>query len=111
MRRPPARNNPSPVTSSGDVDSARVAATTPEGSDHPDRLATPRLRPDTRFNRQRRYRGNGVAPCNACSGGRRPGGRPRHRASRPVSSRMSIKSGERKTLRLPHRRRRNGVIR
>ena len=34
----------------------------------PDRPARP-LRPDKRFNRQRRYGGNGVGCCNACSGG------------------------------------------
>jgi hypothetical protein len=41
MRRPPARNKPSPVTASGDVDPVQITAATPERGDHPDRLATP----------------------------------------------------------------------
>jgi hypothetical protein len=105
----PARNKPPPVTSSGDVDPA--AAATSKGGNPPDRLATPPLRPGPRFNRQCRYRGNGVAPYNTATEIADQEERDVIADPPSVSPRMSIKPGERKTLRSPHRRRRNGVIR
>jgi hypothetical protein len=105
----PARNKSPPVTSSGDVDPVAVA--TSKGGNPPDRLATPPLRPGPRFNRQCRYRGNGVAPYNTATeiADREEGCVIAD--SQAVSPRVSIKSGERKTLRSPHRHRHNGVIR
>lgn len=44
-----------------------IKAVEPIRCGDPDRPARP-LRPDTRLNRQRRYGGNGVGCCNACSG-------------------------------------------
>jgi len=86
-----------------------IKAVEPIRCGDPDRPARP-LRPDTRFNRQRRYGGNGVGCCNACSGDPRPECTRRYRRSRSVLAHAPIRCHEHKTSRPSCRPRCNGVI-
>lgn len=86
----PASHKPTPVMPEGDITSGcafwrRCRDAQSSGSSRATRQSRNRLDLDTRFNRQRRDRGNGVARCNACDGYRRPKSSWRRRRSRAVS--------------------------